>query len=103
MWNDIYCALIKKCVSQPKLTAKPCFDDHQMEKDDVGIVGDLALGCAQIVSKLFQLEFIGLTFCVTVLVCKSSRKVEQSMRSAVGQVDELHHFQEVLWTLRSCW
>ena len=53
MWNDVYCALIKKCVSQPNLTARPCVDDHQLEKDDVGLVGDFAPGCAQIVSKLF--------------------------------------------------
>ena len=91
-----YDELAKTSVSHLRQKGTPCSDDHHLKEYDFEVVGECALVSTQIFLKCGDLVGIGwldILFGST-HTCKSSHKVEQSVRLEIGKVELLHSVHE---------
>ena len=63
-----YCELApQKPASEMKQAATPCMDDHQLQTEDVQVVGEHASVCAEIVSPFTRIGRPGISWTVDTL------------------------------------
>ena len=92
-----FCELAEKSVSQLKQAETPCINGHQLEKDDVEVVGELPLACAEIVCpeivlKCVSLAIIGLLYVSWTVstLARAADSEKQPSKPDVGQRAAVH-------------